>query len=110
MQRAQIEAAIKEEFQKLHQFLRDEENARLNELNQEEETKTQVMGKKIEDLEEQMKTLETTISGIDAALGTTNLPFLKVHLLLVSADWFLWFSVVTSITPFGLRLIAQTWL
>ncbi|KAF3854892.1 hypothetical protein F7725_022947 [Dissostichus mawsoni] len=55
------EAAIKEEFEKLHLFLREEENSRLKVLRQEEQIKTQVMCEKLENIQEQIKTLYSTI-------------------------------------------------
>ncbi|KAM6936949.1 zinc-binding protein A33-like [Xenentodon cancila] len=76
-QRSEIEAAIKEEFKRLHQFLREEENTRLKVLNQEEETKIQVMCKKIDDIEEQIKRLSSTISDVESALTAKELPFLQ---------------------------------
>ncbi|XP_061577734.1 zinc-binding protein A33-like [Cololabis saira] len=75
-QRLEVEAAIKEEFKRLHQFLWEEETTRLKALNQEEETKIGVMGIKIEDIEEQIKQLSSTISDAEKALRAEDLPFL----------------------------------
>lgn len=75
------EAAIKEEFEKLHVFLREEENSRLKVLRQEEQIKTQVMCEKLENIEEQIKTLYSTISEVEGALRAKDLTFLQVHLL-----------------------------
>uniref|UniRef100_A0A3B5AC48 Zinc-binding protein A33-like n=1 Tax=Stegastes partitus TaxID=144197 RepID=A0A3B5AC48_9TELE len=76
----QNETAIKAEFEKLHQFLWEEEKSRLKVLKQEEETKTQVMYKKLEDIKDKIQTLSTTISDTEAALRAEDLKFLKVHL------------------------------
>uniref|UniRef100_A0AAQ6AFD7 Zinc-binding protein A33-like n=1 Tax=Amphiprion ocellaris TaxID=80972 RepID=A0AAQ6AFD7_AMPOC len=73
----QNETAIKAEFEKLHQFLWEEEKTRLKVLKQEEETKIQVMCKKLEDIDGQIKTLSSTISDTEAALTVEDLPFLK---------------------------------
>ncbi|XP_042352569.1 zinc-binding protein A33-like [Plectropomus leopardus] len=73
----QNEVAIKEEFEKLHLFLREEEKSRLKVLKQEEEIKTQVMCVKLEDIKDQIKTLSSTISDIEAALKANDLPFLQ---------------------------------
>ncbi|KAK1888335.1 E3 ubiquitin-protein ligase TRIM21 [Dissostichus eleginoides] len=71
------EAAIKEEFEKLHLFLREEENSRLKVLRQEEQIKTQVMCEKLENIQEQIKTLYSTISDIEGALRAEDLTFLQ---------------------------------
>ncbi|XP_059190825.1 zinc-binding protein A33-like [Centropristis striata] len=73
----QNEEAIKEEFEKLHLFLWEEENSRLKVLKQEEEVKTQVMREKLENIKDQIKTLSSTISDIEAALRAKDLPFLQ---------------------------------
>lgn len=76
----QSEEAIREEFEKLHLFLKEEENSRLKVLKQEEEIKTQVMCEKLENIKDQIKSLSSTISDIEAALRMKDLPFLQVHL------------------------------
>ncbi|XP_039988192.1 zinc-binding protein A33-like [Xiphias gladius] len=73
----QNEKVIKEEFQKLHLFLREEENTRLKELKKEEEIKTQVMCEKVEDIKDKIETLSSTISDIETALRAKDLPFLQ---------------------------------
>ncbi|KAK9516608.1 hypothetical protein VZT92_024528 [Zoarces viviparus] len=73
----QSEEAIKEGFQKLHLFLREEENGRLKLLKQEKEIKTQVMCEKLENIKEQIKNLSCTISDIEAYLRAKDLPFLQ---------------------------------
>ncbi|KAM9754319.1 zinc-binding protein A33-like [Menidia menidia] len=76
-QSSQCETAIKEEFQKLHQFLWEEESTRLKLLKQEENTKISLLGKKIESIEEQIKSLSSTISNTETALRAIDLPFLQ---------------------------------
>ena len=44
------ERQIKEEFEKLHQFLRDEEEATITALKEEEEQKQQMMKEKLEEM------------------------------------------------------------
>ncbi|XP_060891475.1 zinc-binding protein A33-like isoform X2 [Labrus mixtus] len=73
----QCERAIKEEFEKLHLFLLEEENTRLTVLKQEEEVKKQVMSEKLENLKDQIKTLSATISDIETALRRRDVPFLQ---------------------------------
>nr|XP_046251388.1 zinc-binding protein A33-like isoform X1 [Scatophagus argus] len=62
------EKSIKEEFEKLHLFLREEENTRLKVLKQEEEIKNQVMREKLKNIKDQIETLSSTISDIEKAL------------------------------------------
>ncbi|XP_036412971.1 E3 ubiquitin-protein ligase TRIM39-like isoform X2 [Colossoma macropomum] len=55
------ERQIKEEFGKLHQFLREEEEARITALRNEEMEKSHRMKKKIEDLDSQIKDISARI-------------------------------------------------
>lgn len=80
-QACETETGIKEEFKKLHQFLKEEENTRLQALKQEEETKTQIMCMKLENIEEQINTLSSTINDIETALKAQDVQLLQVHLL-----------------------------
>ena len=61
-------------------FLFEEEDMRLKVLKREEEVKNQVMSEKLITLQEQIKTMSSTISDIETALTAKDLPFLKVHL------------------------------
>lgn len=72
------EKVIKEEFQKLHLFLQEEENSRLKVLKQEQEIKTQVMSEKLETIKDQIQTLSSTISDIETTLRVNDLLFLQV--------------------------------
>ncbi|XP_034391424.1 zinc-binding protein A33-like [Cyclopterus lumpus] len=73
----QSEEAIKESFEKLRLFLQEEENSRLKVLKEEKEIKTQVMGEKLENIKDQIKSLSSTISDIEAYLRAKDLPFLQ---------------------------------
>ncbi|XP_037397150.1 tripartite motif-containing protein 35-like [Pygocentrus nattereri] len=59
------ERQIKEEFEKLHQFLRDEEAARIAALKEEEEQKSQMMRRKIEEMNGEISALSDTIRNIE---------------------------------------------
>ncbi|XP_030587493.1 zinc-binding protein A33-like [Archocentrus centrarchus] len=76
-QACETETAIKEEFKKLHRFLQEEENTRLQALRLEEETKTHIMCKKLENIEDQIDTLSSTISDIETALKVHNMKLLQ---------------------------------
>ncbi|XP_034541851.1 zinc-binding protein A33-like [Notolabrus celidotus] len=76
-QATQCERAIKEEFEKLHLFLKEEENSRLKVLRQEEEVKKQVMCKKLGNIKDQINSLSATISDIEKTLRVNDLPFLQ---------------------------------
>lgn len=84
-QSAQVEEEIKNEFRILHQFLWDEETNQLKALKQEEDTKVQVMRKKMEDTVKQIQRLSSTISETESALKVRDLPFLLVNALPVFA-------------------------
>lgn len=71
---------IKEEFEKFHQFLLEEEKTRLKMLKKEEEIKTQVMCEKLELIKSQVKSLSSLIGDMERMLIVRDLPFLQVHL------------------------------
>ncbi|XP_071752579.1 zinc-binding protein A33-like [Centroberyx gerrardi] len=73
----QNEKVIKEEFEKLHQFLWEEERARLVKLRHEEEMKSQVMCVKLEYIEDKIKNLSSIISDIETAIRASDVPFLQ---------------------------------
>ncbi|XP_036380542.1 nuclear factor 7, brain-like [Megalops cyprinoides] len=73
------ERQVKAEFEKLHQFLRDEEEARLAALREEEEQKSLMMKEKIENITRHVSTLSDKITDIKKALDTENISFLKTY-------------------------------
>ena len=80
------EKQIKEEFEELHQFLRDEEAARLAALREEEEQKSEMMTKKIEKMSREISTLSETIRAIKEKMGADDITFLQVLWLEI---WFI---------------------
>ncbi|KAL2080824.1 hypothetical protein ACEWY4_022677 [Coilia grayii] len=72
-----IEKQIHEEFEKLHQFLRDEEAARIAALREEEEQKSQMMKEKIEKMSREISSLSDTIRAIEETMGTDDVTFLQ---------------------------------
>lgn len=73
----QTEKQIKEEFEKLHQFLWEEEKTKLMNLRKEEDVKTKLMCGKLELIEEQIANLSSIISDLKTALRQKDLSFLK---------------------------------
>ena len=72
------ERKMKEEFEKLHQFLQDEEAARLAALREEEELKSQLMKKKIEKMSREISSLSDTIRSIEKEMKADDITFLQV--------------------------------
>ncbi|KAL2080869.1 hypothetical protein ACEWY4_022722 [Coilia grayii] len=72
------EKQIREEFEKLHQFLRDEEAARIAALREEEEQKSQMMKKKIEKMSREISSLSDTIKAIEEDMKADDVTFLQV--------------------------------
>ncbi|XP_064175829.1 zinc-binding protein A33-like [Anguilla rostrata] len=73
------ERQIKAEFEKLHQFLREEEKARLAVLKEEEEQKSRIMNEKIEKITEHISILTDKITAIEKAMDTEDTSFLKSY-------------------------------
>ena len=72
------EKQIKEEFEKLHQFLRDEEAARIVALREEEKQKSQMMKKKIEKMSREISSLSDTIRATEKEMEADDITFLQV--------------------------------
>uniref|UniRef100_A0A3B3RD82 Uncharacterized protein n=1 Tax=Paramormyrops kingsleyae TaxID=1676925 RepID=A0A3B3RD82_9TELE len=70
------ERLIKGEFEKLHQFLKDEEAARISALREEEEQKSKMMRKKIEKITNKISSLSETIRALEQELGAEDVSFL----------------------------------
>ncbi|XP_030639305.1 tripartite motif-containing protein 35-like [Chanos chanos] len=70
------ESQIKLEFEKLHQFLQDEETVRITALREEEEQKSQMMKEKIEEMSREISSLSDAIRVIEEELGTSDVSFL----------------------------------
>ncbi|XP_035651372.1 E3 ubiquitin-protein ligase TRIM35-like [Oncorhynchus keta] len=73
------ERQIKEAFEKLHQFLRDEEKARLGELRKEEQQKRDTMTTEIKIIHDQISSLTTGITALEQDLKKQDLRFLKSY-------------------------------
>ncbi|KAL7864041.1 hypothetical protein AOLI_G00154610 [Acnodon oligacanthus] len=71
------ERQMKEEFEKLHQFLRDEEAARIAALKEEEEQKSRMMRRKIEEMNGEISALSDTIRNIEKEMEAEDVLFLQ---------------------------------
>ncbi|KAJ8367454.1 hypothetical protein AAFF_G00317510 [Aldrovandia affinis] len=76
-QAQRTERQIKMEFEKLQQFLKDEEAARISALREEEEQKSQMMKEKIEKMTEEISSLSEQIRAIEQELGAEDVSFLQ---------------------------------
>ncbi|XP_076840787.1 uncharacterized protein LOC143485288 [Brachyhypopomus gauderio] len=70
------ERQIKEEFEKIHQFLRDEEAARIAALKEEEEQKSHMMRRKIEEMSGEIASLSDQIRNTEKEMETEDILFL----------------------------------
>ncbi|XP_053090323.1 E3 ubiquitin-protein ligase TRIM35-like [Pangasianodon hypophthalmus] len=77
IQAQHTERQIKEVFEKLHQFLRDEEAARIAALREEEEQKSQMMKEKIEKLSRDISSLSVSIRAIEEEMRAEDVLFLQ---------------------------------
>ncbi|KAL7824477.1 hypothetical protein AOLI_G00328790, partial [Acnodon oligacanthus] len=71
------ERQIKEEFEKLHAFLRKEEEARIAALREEEQEKKKKLEQKITKMEREIESLAENIEVIKDGLASEDVPFLN---------------------------------
>lgn len=76
-QTQQTMRCLQEEFERLHQFLRDEEMIRISALIEEEKQKSQMMKEKIEQIDREIESLSDNIGTIKNDLDAGNMPFLQ---------------------------------
>ncbi|KAM4578700.1 E3 ubiquitin-protein ligase TRIM35-like [Fundulus diaphanus] len=73
------ESQIRDEFNKLHQFLKQEEDIRLAALREEEERKMMVINRNLSGIQEQLSSLTDSIFAIEEDLQKNTLPFLSSY-------------------------------
>ncbi|XP_066538957.1 E3 ubiquitin-protein ligase TRIM39-like [Hoplias malabaricus] len=73
------ERQIKEKFEELHQFLRDEEAARIAALREEEEQKSQRMKEKIEKISREISSLSDTVRAVEEQMSAEDVSFLQKY-------------------------------
>uniref|UniRef100_A0A3B3C254 Tripartite motif containing 35-12 n=1 Tax=Oryzias melastigma TaxID=30732 RepID=A0A3B3C254_ORYME len=71
------ETQIRAEFNKLHQFLKEEEESRLVALREEEEQKRKTVSREMKRIQEQMSSLSESISAVEAELQKDKEAFLS---------------------------------
>ncbi|XP_059188184.1 nuclear factor 7, ovary-like isoform X2 [Centropristis striata] len=73
------ETQIRAEFNKLHQFLKEEEESRLAALRKEEEQKGKTISREMKRIQEQISSLSDSISAVEEDLQKDNMPFLSSY-------------------------------
>ncbi|TNN74497.1 Nuclear factor 7, ovary [Liparis tanakae] len=73
------ERRIRAEFNKLHQFLKEEEKSRLAALSEEEEQKGKTLHREMKMIQEQMSSLSDSISAVEEDLQKHKLAFLSSY-------------------------------
>ncbi|KAF4116649.1 hypothetical protein G5714_004138 [Onychostoma macrolepis] len=85
-QAERTERQIKQQFEKLHQFLRDEEEATITALREEEEQKKQMMKEKLEEMNRHISALSHTIKDMEEMMKASDVCFLKESSRTVSME------------------------
>ncbi|KAM9361348.1 uncharacterized protein ABDE67_022404 [Symphorus nematophorus] len=87
LQARHTERQIKEQFKKLHQFLDEEEEARITALRVEEKQKSLMMKEQIEALSREIAALSDTITDTEEELRAEDVSFLKNYKAAVKRVW-----------------------
>ncbi|XP_070411650.1 E3 ubiquitin-protein ligase TRIM35-like [Nothobranchius furzeri] len=73
------ERQIRAEFNKLHQFLKEEEESRLAALREEEEQKEKTISREMKRIQQQISSLSDSISAVEDELQKDNVAFLSSY-------------------------------
>ncbi|XP_078101563.1 nuclear factor 7, brain-like [Sander vitreus] len=73
------ERQIRAEFNKLHQFLKEEEESRLAALREEEQQRGKTVSREMKRIQEQISSLSDSISAVEADLQKDSVPFLSSY-------------------------------
>ncbi|XP_040025574.2 zinc-binding protein A33 [Gasterosteus aculeatus] len=77
VQARDTERLIQDQFKKLHQFLKEEEEARISALREEEKQKSQMMEEKMEPLSREIAALSDTVRATEEQLRAEDVSFLN---------------------------------
>ncbi|KAJ8264162.1 hypothetical protein GJAV_G00145920 [Gymnothorax javanicus] len=87
IQALQTERKIRDEFEKLHQFLREEEAARIAAVREEEKLKSQMMQEKKENMKRELSSLSDTVKAMERQLKADNVSFLQEYKTTMARVW-----------------------